>query len=192
MKRAQVISESVSSTSYKSVVLIGVAHGERARKNPTAARIALDAARTLAEQGKESDRLARIDLAIAELDLDMHQPQAAIERVGRAEPVLIKSESTRDLTNAEAIRVRAFCDLGQLDNARTALAASLDYATKTTGYLDHLPARIAEIRVAAQTGEPDKAAGLQALLRAELVQRKFVSALAELDAALATKAPLHR
>jgi len=192
IQRAQIVSKSISSTSYKSVVLIGVAHGERARKNPAAARTALDATRALAEQGHESDRLARIDLAIAELDLDMHQAQAAIDRVGRAEPVLIKSESTRDLTNAEAIRVRAFCDLGQLDNARTALAASLDYATKTTGYLDHLPARIAEIRVAAQTGEPDKAAGLQALLRAELVQRKFVSALAELDAALATKAPLHR
>lgn len=191
IQSAKIISESVSSTSYKSVVLIGVAHGERARKNPAAARTALDAARALAEQGQESDRLARIDLAIAELDLDMHQPQAAIERVGRAAPVLIKSESTRDLTSAEAIRVRAFCDLGQLDNARTALAASLDYAAKTTGYLDHLPSRIAEIRVAALTGEQGKVSKLQAPLRAELVQRKFVSALAELDTALATKALLH-
>ena len=192
MQHAQTVSESVSSTTYKSVVLIGAAHGERARKNPAAARVALNAARALAEQGQESDRIARIDLAIAELELDSHQPQAAIERIARAEPVLIKSKSTRDLTNAKAIRVRAFCDLGEIDNARIALAASLDYAMKTTGYLDHLPARIAQIRVAAQTGEQSKAARLQAPLRAELVQRKFVGAIAELDAALATKAPPRR
>jgi DNA-binding winged helix-turn-helix (wHTH) protein len=192
VQHAQSISESVSSTTYKSVVLASVAHGERTRKNPAAARIALDAARTLAEQGQESDRIARIDLAIAELDLDTHQPEAAIERIARAEPILSKSKSTRDLTNAEAIRVRAFCDLEQHDNARNALAASLDYAAKTTGYLDHLPARIAEIRVAVQTGEHAKAGKLQAPLRTELRQRKFVGALAELDAALAPRAPPRR
>ncbi|QBB71023.1 hypothetical protein ELE36_12055 [Pseudolysobacter antarcticus] len=193
-QHAQIVSESVPSTSYKSVVLISVvlisvAQGERARKNPAAARVALDAARAQAEQGQESDRIARIDLGIAELELDTHQPQAAIERIARAEPILIKSESTRDLANAEAIRVRAFCDLGQLDHAKTALAASLDYAAKTTGYLDRLPVRIAEIRVAAQIGEQGKVNKLQMPLRAELKQRKFVGALAELDTALATKTP---
>ncbi len=191
-QHAQTVSQSVSSTSYKSVALISVAHGERARKNLSAARIVLNAARALAEQGQESDRIARIDLALAELDMDTHQPQAAIERTARAEPILIKSESTRDLTNAEAIRARAFCDLGQLEHARTALAASRDYAAKTTSYLDHLPMRIAEIRIAAQTGEQAKAGMLQAPLRAELTQRKFVGALAELDTALATKTPLRR
>lgn len=184
-ERARTLSaESTASVSMRSMALSCLGRARTTARQFDAARDALDQAHALALEAGDSDRAARIDLEQAELDLQQARWQVALDRLEPAAAVLRASDSTRDLTLIEAMRARALARLGQIDQARAALASSEALARETTGYLDHLPSRMAAVHVAAAAGERAKAKRLAQTLRGELVPRKFGLLLHELDAAL--------
>jgi DNA-binding winged helix-turn-helix (wHTH) protein len=184
-ERAQALAtERPVSVSMRSLALSCLGRARAAAEQFDGAREALDQAHALALEAGDNDRAARIDLERAQLDIDQAHWQAALERLDSAGAVLRASDSTRDLTTVEALRAQALAKLGQIDQAREALASSETLARDTNGYLDHLPSRMAAVHVAAASGERTKATRLAQQLRRELAPRKFGQMLKELDAAL--------
>lgn len=183
-ERALAVSDGIDDGRYRIVAIKALGSAARARGDSVAARAAYAQARLLAAQAGDHIGVARIDIALAEVDFDERATTAALDRLAAAEPVL--ADSTRDLVTLTALRARALSAQRQVEPARAALATSRELVEKTSGYLDHLPFRLAEVQVLAAGGETVRARALAAVLRVELGARDLARDLAQLDGAVAT------
>ncbi len=181
--RSLSVSAAIDDARYRIVALKAVADVAQSRHDLASARAAYAEARAIAAQRDDRLGIARIDLALAGLDLEQGDAAQALARMADAESAL--ADSVRDLVKLAALRARALGAEHRMPEARVALAASRGFAEKTTGYLDRLPFRLAEVDVLAMDGAAEQAQRLAAPLRTELAARRFSRDLAELDASLA-------
>jgi len=178
-ERALAISAELSDTRYRVVAHKALAGAAIARGENAGARTAFAQARALTSNASDRLGTARIDLGLAQLDLQEQNPQMALTRLTAAAPAF--TEAAAELTTFHATRARALAALGQLPSAKEALASSGALAEKTNGYLDHLPYRLAQIQVLDASGDKNGAAKLASVLRPELMARTLVQELAQLN-----------
>lgn len=179
-ERALAISTEQADTRYRVVAYKALAGVASARGDRRAAREAFAQARVLTIEASDALGSARIDLGLAQLDLDEHSPEMALARLTAAEPAF--TDATAELTVLNATRARALAALGRIAPAQAALAKSGALAEKTSGYLDHLPYRLAQVQVLAASGDKAGALKLASVLRRELTARTRVQELALLNA----------
>ncbi len=184
-EQALAVSAELGDARYRVVAYKAVAGAAIARGENVVARAALAQARALTVQADDRVGSARIDLRLAQLDLDEQSPAAALARLASAETGF--ADAPAELSTFHATRARALAALGQLEPAKAALAASGALAAQTNGYLDRVPYRQAQVQVLVASGDAAAAHQLASVLRPELVARTLVQELAQLDRVVGTR-----